>query len=154
VASGISKRNRARGCLFSFLAPPALKPGVILMSLPSAGSGVRHHLDRRADELAQWVAEGDPDDLLKPKVLERVIGVSGATLENWRRKKIGPPFVRLGPRQIRYRRGDLVAWVRSRRPQAEVPKTKSMPTKIAKPTEPKPKPRNGGAPSPAREQIK
>jgi len=104
-----------------------------MSSMPSAGSGVHHHLDRRADDLAQWVAEGDPDDLLKPKIVERLVGVSGATLENWRARskkrkgteEIGPPFVRLGPRQIRYRRSELVAWLRSR--SKEVPKNKSTP---------------------------
>lgn len=39
-----------------------------------------------------------------------MIGVSAATLKMWRRKKIGPPYVRFGNR-VRYRVSDLDAWL-------------------------------------------
>jgi excisionase family DNA binding protein len=39
------------------------------------------------------------------------LGLSKSTLEHWRTVRKGPPFVRVGPRCIRYRRADLDAWL-------------------------------------------
>jgi hypothetical protein len=33
------------------------------------------------------------------------------TLQAWRLKSVGPPFIRVG-RSIRYRRGDIKAWIK------------------------------------------
>jgi len=77
----------------------------------------RHHLDRHADGLAQNVADGDPDELLTQQfVANNVLHVSIQWLELGRAQGYGPPFVRLGPRTVRYRRKELVAWLRSRKP--------------------------------------
>lgn len=35
------------------------------------------------------------------------------TLTLWRKKGHGPPWVRLGPREVRYRKDDVMAWVAS-----------------------------------------
>ncbi len=39
---------------------------------------------------------------VSPKRAAELLGVSVRTLEEWRRKKIGPAFVKLGPKLIRY----------------------------------------------------
>jgi predicted DNA-binding transcriptional regulator AlpA len=72
-----------------------------------------HHLDRRAGELTA-AGVGNLDDLLTTKHVAAWLGVSVQTLEIWRCKRKGPPFVRLGPRSIRYRRGDVLAWLAER----------------------------------------
>jgi predicted DNA-binding transcriptional regulator AlpA len=74
----------------------------------------RHHLDRRADEIAKRVAAGgDPDDLLNPPQAAHCLNKSEQWLALGRSRGYGPPFVRLG-RTVRYRRRDLVAWLESR----------------------------------------
>jgi hypothetical protein len=62
-----------------------------------------------------------PFDLLTPdeaaRELNRSGGLSARTLERWRARGDGPPFVRLGRRRVFYRRADLVAWVEQSRQQ-------------------------------------
>lgn len=41
-----------------------------------------------------------------------VIGVSAQSLSRWRKAGIGPPYLRLG-RKVRYRPGDVSAWIDS-----------------------------------------
>ncbi len=41
-----------------------------------------------------------------------VIGVSGQSMSRWRKGGIGPPYLRLG-RKVRYRPGDVAAWIDS-----------------------------------------
>lgn len=55
-------------------------------------------------------ATSDPDALLVEVHAAKLLAVSTRTLQAWRRKNFGPPFVRLG-RGIRYRRTDLLSWV-------------------------------------------
>jgi predicted DNA-binding transcriptional regulator AlpA len=43
------------------------------------------------------------------------LGQKPRTLQDWRCDKIGPPFVVLGPRNIKYDIRDLDAWVDERR---------------------------------------
>jgi excisionase family DNA binding protein len=52
----------------------------------------------------------DPDALLSETEVSDLFGISMRTLQAWRMKSGGPPFVRLG-RVIRYRRQDLVKWL-------------------------------------------
>lgn len=40
-------------------------------------------------------------------------GISRLTLADWRCKRVGPPFVKVG-RLVRYRQEDLDAWLNSR----------------------------------------
>jgi predicted DNA-binding transcriptional regulator AlpA len=56
-----------------------------------------------------------PDDLLTTGETATVTHFSPRTLENWRRKGIGPKFVRIGGRGVRYRWGDIVEYANSRR---------------------------------------
>jgi predicted DNA-binding transcriptional regulator AlpA len=52
----------------------------------------------------------DQDALLKEQEVADLLGLSVRTLQSWRIRLAGPPFVQVG-RAIRYRRRDLVAWI-------------------------------------------
>jgi predicted DNA-binding transcriptional regulator AlpA len=52
----------------------------------------------------------DPDALLSETEVSQLFEISMRTLQAWRTKNSGPPFVRLG-RVIRYRRKDLIRWL-------------------------------------------
>lgn len=47
---------------------------------------------------------------VESKVVAPMIGVKELTLKAWRRKGIGPPYVRFGNR-VRYRISDVEAWL-------------------------------------------
>ncbi len=48
------------------------------------------------------------------KELAGELGLKTVTIESWRARGEGPPYVRLG-RSVRYRRQDIEAWVTARR---------------------------------------
>jgi hypothetical protein len=73
----------------------------------------RHHLDRRAAEIIEE-GRGDFDDLLTTAATADWFGVSTEWLEIGRSKGYGPPFIRLSPSRVRYRRGDVLAWLHER----------------------------------------
>jgi hypothetical protein len=63
-----------------------------------------------------WPAQPrHPDDLLTSNETARAVHGSPRTLESWRRKGIGPPFIRVGGRRVLYRWGDVLAYLNSRR---------------------------------------
>ena len=75
----------------------------------------RHHLDRRAAELAaEGEAAGGADDLLTTSDVAEWLGLSTQWLEIGRGKNYGPRFIVLSTRQIRYRRADVLAWLSER----------------------------------------
>jgi predicted DNA-binding transcriptional regulator AlpA len=81
----------------------------------SVGAPGRHHLDRRASDLAQvGAAAGDADELLNTSAVARWLGLSTPFLEIGRSRGYGPRFVRLSTRRIRYRRSDVLAWLAER----------------------------------------
>lgn len=43
------------------------------------------------------------------------LGLSPRTLDRYRVTGEGPPFYKLGPRRVGYKKADMVAWVESRR---------------------------------------
>lgn len=56
------------------------------------------------------------DELLEcTDLVARLLGVKPRTLEGWRRRGCGPPFIRLSGRVIRYNRADLERWLNERR---------------------------------------
>ena len=73
----------------------------------------KHHLDRRAHVIAEQIGGGD-DDLLSTRALAGLLGVSVQFLEIGRHRGYGPRFIRVGPAMIRYRRGDVRAWLEER----------------------------------------
>jgi predicted DNA-binding transcriptional regulator AlpA len=73
----------------------------------------RHHLDRRAADLAAQGA-GDADDLLSTSEVAEWLAVSHQFLEIARHRGGGPAFIRLGPRRVRYSRQAVRDWLHSR----------------------------------------
>lgn len=66
------------------------------------------------DEPAGRPVPSDPDALLHQAEAAYLTGLSGRTLETFRLRGGGPPFVALCRRAIRYRRRDLLAWIDAR----------------------------------------
>lgn len=61
------------------------------------------------------------DELFDPKTLTRFLKLgSERTLEGWRHRGCGPPFIRVSPRAVRYRRRDVERWLAERRVGDEV----------------------------------
>ena len=52
--------------------------------------------------------------LLKTRRTAELLDVSERTLEDWRLRGCGPPFIRLSGRAVRYRPSDLARWVEDR----------------------------------------
>ena len=59
----------------------------------------------------EQVAPLNPTDLLDESEASAHLNIAIQTLRNWRWRGIGPRFVKLGKRAVRYRRGDLDAFV-------------------------------------------
>ena len=74
----------------------------------------RHHLDRRAEKIISVDLVEADDDLLSTRQVAAWLGMSEQWLETGRVKNFGPPFKRLGPRSIKYARGDVRRWLQSR----------------------------------------
>lgn len=49
--------------------------------------------------------------LLSQMEAARMLGVQPRTLENWRARRIGPSFIAISRRCVRYLLGDLEAWL-------------------------------------------
>lgn len=56
-----------------------------------------------------------PDRLLTQSQTAEYLALSERTLEGWRLRGEGPPFVRLSRNAVRYRLRDLDAWIAARR---------------------------------------
>jgi predicted DNA-binding transcriptional regulator AlpA len=55
------------------------------------------------------------DDLLDQRQAATRLGLPSArTLEAWRLRGYGPPFLRLSPRLVRYRASDIEQWLAAR----------------------------------------
>jgi hypothetical protein len=73
---------------------------------------LRHHLDKRAANLL--ATSGNDDDLLTTPDTAEWLQTSEQWLEIGRVKGYGPPFERLAPKIIRYRRGKVRKWLDQR----------------------------------------
>jgi hypothetical protein len=71
------------------------------------------HLDKRAAAIADAGAGGD-DELLTPNQIADWFGVSLVWLARARDGGYGPPYERIGPHTIRYRRDKVRAWLDER----------------------------------------
>ena len=49
-------------------------------------------------------------EIIEPPTLSSELHIPLATLAQWRYRKVGPPWIRVG-RHIRYRRSDVEAWL-------------------------------------------
>ena len=83
------------------------------LNAPDPDRPQKHHLDRRAADLAEKGA-GDPDDLLSTAALAVWLGCSPQFLEIARSRGFGPQWVRLSSRRVRYRRSDVLTWLVNR----------------------------------------
>lgn len=90
----------------------------------SARPKTKHHLDKRASTLLADNVGGDDDDLLDTPAVAGWLGVSEEWVENGRTYDYGPKFVKLSSRVVRYRRGDVRAWLKRRTHQATSEYTK------------------------------
>jgi hypothetical protein len=69
----------------------------------------------RADAPAGRIIPQDPDALLYQAEVAYLTAQSERTLEAYRVKGGGPPFIVIGKRGVRYRRGDVQDWIAARR---------------------------------------
>lgn len=53
-------------------------------------------------------------NLLNEREVAKMLGISPATLNRWRCERVGPDFLRVSRRAIRYRRSDLDRWLEAR----------------------------------------
>ena len=56
-------------------------------------------------------AKLEPGELLDEREAAAILGASVQTLRNWRWRREGPRFRKIGLRMVRYRRADLEAFV-------------------------------------------
>jgi predicted DNA-binding transcriptional regulator AlpA len=56
-----------------------------------------------------------PTEILLTREAAAHLRAAESTLEKWRIRGDGPPFIRIGPRKIAYRLSDLDAWLEARR---------------------------------------
>ena len=75
---------------------------------------LRHHLDKRATSLLATSAPSDDDELLTTPETAAWLQTSEQWLEIGRVRGYGPPFERLAPKIIRYRRGKVRKWLDQR----------------------------------------
>ena len=73
-----------------------------------------HHLDRRPAHIAERINCNDENDLLSTQQLATLLGCSVQWVAIGRYKCYGPPFIKLSPRQVRYRRNAVLAWLQER----------------------------------------
>jgi len=57
------------------------------------------------------LSNADPNRLVRPVEAARFLSVTRGALDNWRSRGTGPAYVRLGPRCVRYKVGELLAWI-------------------------------------------
>jgi len=73
-----------------------------------------HHIDPHANSVIGTLADGDPNDLFTPQQVAGYLRVTISWLSVARSKGFGPPFIKVGPHMIRYRRRDILKWLQSR----------------------------------------
>jgi predicted DNA-binding transcriptional regulator AlpA len=76
-------------------------------------------LDRRAQQIAGVAIGSDPDLLLDTRQMAEWLAVSVEWLEIGRSRGYGPPYRKLHTRSVRYRVGDVIAWLETRKQIAE-----------------------------------
>ena len=73
------------------------------------------HLDRRAASLLAVEAPGDY--LLTTDELAAWLAVHPVTVKRWRRQGVGPRGLRAGLRALRFKKSDVLAWLKERAEQ-------------------------------------
>ena len=62
----------------------------------------------------------DSEGLLDAPATAGYLGVTVVQLRDWRYRRTGPPYLKLGRRTVRYAKSDLDAWLRRHHVTAEV----------------------------------
>ena len=74
--------------------------------MPDGSSTGKHSGDGKpAYEAGEFVTD---------EQLAAILSVTTRTTLRWRREGGGPPYVRVGPRRVLYRRTDVLAWAAAR----------------------------------------
>ena len=60
------------------------------------------------------------NDIDKTKATADYIGKPERTLTQWRYLNVGPPYIKVGPSSVRYRKSDVDAWLESQTVRPEV----------------------------------
>jgi hypothetical protein len=100
-------RPRPPADLAARLSAPPAPPVVPAAPSPAAPAAP-------APEVAIRDVANAAADLLTPKEAGAILRVNHLRLERWRRKGIGPAFVKMNARTIAYRRADIDAFVAAR----------------------------------------
>ena len=56
-------------------------------------------------------SDTDQGELLTEVEVAGILKMKQQTLRNWRGQRVGPRFIKLRDRSVRYRRGDVEAWI-------------------------------------------
>jgi len=72
--------------------------------------------------LPATIASSAPDSLLTEREAATLTSFSPRTLQGWRQRNQGPPYVRVG-RSVRYWESRVLSWLASLEHQAEQPDT-------------------------------
>lgn len=54
------------------------------------------------------------DDIVEPSEIATRLLVKDTTLRDWRSAGVGPPYIKVGPRQVRYSRAAVEEWLARR----------------------------------------
>lgn len=75
------------------------------------------HANIRLRSPAAYAQDGNrgTNELLSQRQVAARLGLSTRTIEGWRARGVGPPFLRLSARAVRYRAMDLEQWLDQRR---------------------------------------
>jgi predicted DNA-binding transcriptional regulator AlpA len=92
---------------------PATKKTPVRPAPPS-----KLHIDKRADAIVDNTDVGRADEMLSTVEVAAWLGMSTQWLEGARFRGFGPKYMNLGPRMVRYRRGDIIEWLRKRTHQS------------------------------------
>ncbi len=71
-------------------------------------------MDSATQRISTNATKHDDDALLPQKRVATLLSVSPRALEAWRMRGVGPPFIRISKRCVRYRRRDVEAWLAAR----------------------------------------
>ena len=92
------------------------------------------HLDKRASALVASGSSANPDELLSTVAVASWLGISPPRLESWRSMGLGPIFIKVSHRCIRYSRRDVLSWLQERSCSNSIDAKKLFAPKPAKPT--------------------
>ncbi len=95
------------------VSPSTVRPYPVVAGIDNYRKGASD-LDKRTSGTRRRGATRPQDALLKQRQAASLIGVSERTLECWRSRGGGPPFVKISRRAVRYRRKDIDQWVAER----------------------------------------